>query len=88
MLWNLTFPNFPCSGHVVPEAQLGGPITLVHNGNKIVVDAKKWTIEWLVDDKMKARCKQEWESTEHPLKVKRGALFCYARDIQVSISLS
>ena len=36
---------FHPAGHVVPEAQVGGPIALVHDGDKIVVDAQTRTIE-------------------------------------------
>ncbi|KAI5123692.1 hypothetical protein M0805_001720 [Coniferiporia weirii] len=68
-------------GHVVPEAQVGGPIALVHDGDKIVVDAKTRTIEWLVDEETKAQRLKEWEATEHPLKARRGVLFRYARDV-------
>src|ERR1700678_4028552 len=34
-----------CVGHVGPEAAVGGPIALVKNGDKIVIDAAKGTIE-------------------------------------------
>ncbi|THH09401.1 hypothetical protein EW145_g2054 [Phellinidium pouzarii] len=68
-------------GHVVPEAQVGGPIALVRDGDKIVVDAMTRTIEWLVDDESKAQRQKEWETTVHPLKAKRGVLFRYARDV-------
>ncbi|KAL5485349.1 hypothetical protein ACEPAI_7991 [Sanghuangporus weigelae] len=69
-------------GHVVPEAQVGGPIALVRDGDKIVVDAKTRTIDWLVDEETKAQREKEWEAVEHPLKVKRGVLLRYARDVQ------
>ncbi|KAH8119269.1 dihydroxy-acid dehydratase [Phellopilus nigrolimitatus] len=68
-------------GHVVPEAQVGGPIALVHDGDRIVVDAKTRTIDWQVDEETKAQRQKEWEAVEHPLKVKRGVLFRYARDV-------
>ena len=74
-------------GHVVPEAQVGGPIALVQDGDKIVVDAVARTIDWLVDEETKAKRLKEWESVEHPLKVKRGILLRYARDVQVSMTL-
>src|SRR5690606_36972980 len=32
-------------GHVVPEAQEGGPIALVQDGDRISIDAKRRTIE-------------------------------------------
>jgi dihydroxy-acid dehydratase len=34
-----------CIGHVGPEAALGGPIALLRNGDRIVIDAEKGTID-------------------------------------------
>ncbi|PAV18823.1 dihydroxy-acid dehydratase [Pyrrhoderma noxium] len=68
-------------GHVVPEAQVGGPIALVHDGDRIVVDAHTRTIDWQVDEETKAKRLKEWQAVEHPLKVKRGVLYRYARDV-------
>src|SRR6266542_245995 len=39
-----------CVGHVAPEAVDGGPIALVHEGDRIVIDAEAHTIDLLVDD--------------------------------------
>ena len=71
-------------GHVVPEAQVGGPIALVHDGDRIVVDAHTRTIDWQVDEETKAKRLKEWHAVEHPLKAKRGVLYRYARDVAVS----
>ena len=71
------------SGHVVPEAQVGGPIALVQDGDKIIVDASARKIDWLVDEETKEQRWKEWQAAEHPLKVKRGVLLRYARDVQV-----
>jgi len=69
-------------GHVVPEARVGGPIALVKDGDRIVVDAEKRTIEWLVDDAVKAERRKEWEqSGQDKLNVRRGVLYRYARDV-------
>ncbi|KLO14627.1 dihydroxy-acid dehydratase [Schizopora paradoxa] len=68
-------------GHVVPEAQVGGPIALVKDGDKILVDAASRSIEWLVDEATKLERQKEWEANDHPLKVRRGVLFRYARDV-------
>ncbi|KAH9061299.1 dihydroxy-acid dehydratase [Lactarius vividus] len=37
-------------GHIVPEARLGGPIALVQDGDRIVIDSEKRTIDWDVSD--------------------------------------
>lgn len=72
-------------GHVVPEAIVGGPIALVKDGDKIVIDSHKREINWLVDDEEQARRKKEWDASgKNQLKVKRGILYKYARDVAVS----
>ncbi|KAH9839363.1 dihydroxy-acid/6-phosphogluconate dehydratase [Rhodofomes roseus] len=71
-------------GHVVPEAQVGGPIALVHDGDEIIIDAADRTISWLVDDAEIARRKAEWEAAEplpRAFREKRGVLYKYARDV-------
>ena len=39
-----------CVGHVAPEAVDGGPIALVAEGDRIVIDVREHSIELLVDD--------------------------------------
>jgi len=72
-------------GHVTPEAQLGGPIALVKDGDRIVVDATTRQIDWLVDNETKEVRRKEWETQgKRDLKFKRGVLYRYARDVAVS----
>jgi len=69
-------------GHVVPEARLGGPIALVKDGDRIVVDSEQRTVSWLVDEAEQTRRKQEWDASDkRRLTEKRGVLFRYARDV-------
>jgi len=69
-------------GHVVPEARLGGPIALVQDGDRIIIDAEKKTIDWEVSEEEQARRRVEWEgSGRGVLTVKRGILLRYARDV-------
>jgi dihydroxy-acid dehydratase len=64
-------------GHVTPEAQDGGPIALVRNGDRIVVDAEKNLIDVEVTDaEMQAR-RAAW--TQPPFKAQRGTLAKYIR---------
>ena len=42
-------------GHIVPEARLGGPIALVQDGDRIVIDSEKRTIDWVVGEEEEAR---------------------------------
>ncbi len=43
-----------CIGHVAPEAVAGGPIALVEDGDRIVIDVTNHTIDLLVDDEVLA----------------------------------
>ncbi len=61
---------------------------MVKDGDKIVVDAASRTIEWLVDDATKLERQKEWTAEDHPLKVRRGVLFRYARDVAVSLKFA
>ncbi|KAF9046588.1 dihydroxy-acid/6-phosphogluconate dehydratase [Panaeolus papilionaceus] len=66
-----------CIGHVVPEAQVGGPIALVKDGDIIAVDAIKNTIELRVDPEELERRRKEWKAP--PLKVSQGTLYKYTK---------
>jgi len=68
----------------VPEARLGGPIALVRDRDKIVIDSEKRTIDWDVNEEEQARRRVDWEgSGKGALTVKRGILLRYARDVAV-----
>ncbi len=64
-------------GHVVPEAQEGGPIALVLDGDQIVIDADTATIDAEVSDEEFVRRREEWNAP--PLKATRGVLAKYIR---------
>lgn len=64
-------------GHVVPEAQVGGPIGLVRDGDVITIDAEKNTIHMDVSDAELEQRRAEWKAP--PLKYERGELAKYAR---------
>jgi dihydroxy-acid dehydratase len=62
-------------GHVTPEAQEGGPIALIEDGDVITIDVKKHAIELEVGaDELEAR-RSRWKAPE--LKAKRGTLYKY-----------
>ena len=72
-------------GHVVPEARVGGPIALVQDGDKIVIDSEKRLINWVVDEEEQKRRKVLWDASDNDkLSVRRGILLRYARDVAVS----
>lgn len=64
-------------GHVAPEAQLGGVIALVEEGDTIVIDIDKRVLNAVLsDDEIKLR-KEKWKPL--PAKYKRGVLAKYAK---------
>jgi dihydroxy-acid dehydratase len=67
-------------GHVVPEAQEGGPIALVRNGDEITIDAEKREINLHVATQEMDERRRKW--TAPPLKYSKGTLFKYARNVQ------
>lgn len=72
-------------GHVVPEARVGGPIALVKDGDRIVIDAATRRIDWFVDEETQKKRREEWLASDRgKLNVKRGVLLRYARDVAVS----
>ncbi|WP_405415402.1 dihydroxy-acid dehydratase [Maribacter sp. Asnod1-A12] len=64
-------------GHVAPEAQEGGAIGLLEDGDIITIDAEKNEISVNLTDEQLAERKKNWKQPE--LKVKRGSLYKYAR---------
>ncbi|MCS6892486.1 MAG: dihydroxy-acid dehydratase [Rhodovarius sp.] len=66
-----------CIGHVGPEAAVGGPIALVRNGDRIVIDAEKGTIDVLISEEEMARRRAEWRPRGHDFN--SGALWKYAQ---------
>jgi dihydroxy-acid dehydratase len=49
-----------CVGHVAPEATVGGPIALVADGDRIVLDAETRRLDVLVDEAELARRRGAW----------------------------
>ncbi|HEY8120989.1 MAG TPA: dihydroxy-acid dehydratase [Myxococcota bacterium] len=67
-------------GHVCPEAQEGGPIALVRDGDRIELDVKKHLIELAVPRDELQRRRAAW--TAPPLKATRGTLAKYIRTVK------
>jgi len=67
-------------GHVVPEAQEGGPIALVQNGDVITLDAVNNRIEMDVSDEELERRKETWQAPD--LKARRGTLYKYIKSVK------
>lgn len=67
-------------GHVTPEAQVGGPIALVEDGDTILIDAENRVIniENVSEDEMHRR-RKNWSPP--PLRYSKGTLFKYAKTV-------
>ncbi len=67
-------------GHVTPEAQEGGPIALVRNGDVITLDAGKNEISVAVSDAELNNRKAAWKMP--PYKATRGTLYKYIKNVK------
>jgi dihydroxy-acid dehydratase len=68
-----------CVGHVGPEAAVGGPIALIRDGDMIVLDAEKGTLEVELDAEELNKRAKAWKP--RPLSFKSGALWKYANEV-------
>jgi dihydroxy-acid dehydratase len=67
----------PCIGHISPEAAEGGPIALVEEGDRILLDIPARRLELLVDEKTLALRRESWKAPAP--KIKGGWLARYAK---------
>jgi dihydroxy-acid dehydratase len=67
-------------GHVTPEAQEGGPIGLVRDGDTITIDADTRVID-IVDQSQEELDRRGKEFKAPPLKYQKGTLFKYAKNV-------
>jgi dihydroxy-acid dehydratase len=67
-------------GHIVPEAQEGGPLALVRDGDVIAVDADRKTLSVDISDAGMEQRRKEW--TPPPCKAERGTLFKYIQCVK------
>ncbi|WP_038097912.1 dihydroxy-acid dehydratase [Thioalkalivibrio sp. HK1] len=66
-------------GHIVPEAQEGGPIALVEDGDRIVIDAQENSIVVDIDDDEMQRRRAAWAMPA--FKESRGTLYKYIKTV-------
>lgn len=64
-------------GHITPEAQQGGEIALVINGDIMTIDTKRNTMTLEIEEKELGYRKNKWKNLE--LKVSSGYLYKYSR---------
>jgi len=66
-----------CIGYVSPESFIGGPLALVHDGDRIRIDARARLMDLLIDDKEFAARRRAWQPPQP--RHRAGALAKYAR---------
>ncbi len=67
-------------GHITPEAQVGGPLALVQDGDIVTIDADKLELSFAVSDAELKRRQATW--TAPPLKFTRGTLYKYIKNVK------
>jgi dihydroxy-acid dehydratase len=67
-------------GHITPEAQEGGPIALVEDGDQVTVDAQNNSIMVDVTDEELTRRRAAWVMP--PYKANRGTLYKYIKNVK------
>jgi dihydroxy-acid dehydratase len=66
-----------CIGHVGPEAAVGGPIALLRNGDRIVIDAERGSIDVMLPEAELAARRAAW--TPRRTDYNSGAIWKYAQ---------
>ena len=66
-------------GHICPEAQDGGNIALIQNGDKITINAVDNTIDVEISEKELSHRKSNWVKPD--LKFKSGILYKYCKSV-------
>lgn len=66
-------------GHVTPEAQVGGPIALLRDGDHMVIDAEKRVIDADITLEEFEKRRKEWVAPA--LKATKGTLFKYIKNV-------
>jgi dihydroxy-acid dehydratase len=67
-------------GHVCPEAQEGGPIALLKDGDLVTIDAGERVLAMDVDDAELELRRSQW--TMPPYKATRGTLYKYIKNVK------
>jgi dihydroxy-acid dehydratase len=67
-------------GHITPEAQEGGPLALVQNGDKVTIDTKTSQLNVDLSDDDLATRRAAWSMP--PYKVTRGTLYKYIKNVK------
>ena len=66
-------------GHITPEAQMGGAIALLQNGDVISIDAEKNTLSVALTDEEISERQKSWIAP--PYKATSGILYKYIKSV-------
>ncbi len=66
-------------GHITPEAQNGGPIALVEDGDTITIDARRQVINVEISAEDLAARRAKWIAPDY--KTRRGTLYKYIKNV-------
>ena len=69
-------------GHITPEAQLGGPLALLKDGDMVRIDAEGNRLDVDVSDDELAERAKAWSAP--PLKARRGTLYKYIKNVKTA----
>ncbi|MFZ8960516.1 MAG: dihydroxy-acid dehydratase [Flavobacteriaceae bacterium] len=69
-------------GHIVPEAQEGGAIALVKDGDSITIDAEQNTLTVAISEEEMAQRKAAW--VQPPYKFSQGILYKYIKSVSTA----
>ncbi|OUD12046.1 dihydroxy-acid dehydratase [Thioflexithrix psekupsensis] len=67
-------------GHIVPEAQEGGPIALIRNGDVITIDVETHSLSVALSDEEFAARRAAWQMP--PYKATQGTLYRYIKTVK------
>jgi dihydroxy-acid dehydratase len=67
-------------GHITPEAQAGGPLALVVNGDQITIDVAENTLSVALSDEELTARRKSW--IPPPFKATRGTLYKYIKNVK------
>jgi dihydroxy-acid dehydratase len=66
-------------GHIAPEAQVGGPIALIKNGDVISIDAEKRSIQVEISEAEMETRRQQWTAPAY--RAKSGTLYKFVKSV-------
>ena len=69
-------------GHITPEAQVGGPLGLLCDGDMVTIDAENNRLDVDLDEPTLNARKSQWVAP--PLKANRGTLYKYIKCVKTA----